>query len=80
MYCPDNPQSCNHLIGNDFVAVDLNQDRIIDEIIRGDISKYEAQIIYDYSLELLEKENKLNQVRDKSNESKYILTKLNFTF
>ena len=31
-YCPDNPASCNQLIGNDFIAVDMNQDRIIDKI------------------------------------------------
>jgi len=61
-YCPDNPRSCNKLIGNDFVAVDMNQDRIMDKITKGNISLLEAQEIYDYSLDMLEKAGKLNEI------------------
>ena len=61
-YCPDDPSSCNQLIGEDFVAVDMNQDRIIDKIRKGSISLEEAQEIYDYSLNLLKEQNKLNEV------------------
>jgi hypothetical protein len=50
-YCPDNTASCNQLIGNDFIAVDMNQDRIIDKINKGNVSLSEAQAIYDYSLD-----------------------------
>ncbi|MEN8192251.1 MAG: hypothetical protein ABFS12_05510 [Bacteroidota bacterium] len=80
LYCPNNPRSCNHLIGDDFVAVDLNQDRIIDEVIRGDITTNKAQIIYDYSLNLLERDNKLIKVQNNSEELKYIFKRQNFIF
>jgi hypothetical protein len=61
-YCPDNPNSCNHLIGENFVAIDMNQDRIIDKIDRGDVSIGDAQKVYDYSLDLLAKQNKLSEI------------------
>jgi hypothetical protein len=77
-YCPDDPSSCNQLIGNDFIAVDMNQDRIIDKINKGDISLAEAQSIYDYSLSLLKSQNKLNEVgREEKN---FKLRELNFDY
>lgn len=80
IYCEDNIQSCNHLIGSDFQALDSNQDRIIDEITRGDIDKAEAQKIYDYSLDLLASENKLNEVRDPNEEPKFTIENPNIIF
>jgi hypothetical protein len=65
-YCPDNPESCNQLIGADFIAVDMNQDRIIDDIIKGDITLSEAQEIYDYSLDILSKQGKINEINRES--------------
>ena len=67
-YCPDNPESCNQLISDKFVAIDINQDRIIDEIAGGNATLSEAQEIYDYCLNLLENQNKLSQIQkdDKS--------------
>lgn len=63
-YCPNNPESCNQLIGNNFMAIDLNLDRIIDEISMGKIKLAQAQKIYDYSLLLLEKRGKLNTINE----------------
>lgn len=61
-YCPNNPESCNQLISEKFVAVDMNQDRIIDVIKWGDITLIEAQNVYDYCLDLLETQNKVHQI------------------
>ena len=61
-YCPGNPESCNKLIGESFTAVDLNQDRIIDNISTGEIELAHAQEIYDYCLAMLEKDGKLNEI------------------
>lgn len=66
-YCPNNPESCNQIMGKDIVAVDLNQDRVIDKIIMGNYSLAEAQKIYDFCLESLEKQNKLNRVNSAIN-------------
>ncbi len=77
-YCPNNPESCNQLISNKFVAVDLNQDRIIDKISDGDVDLAEAQEIYDYSLNLLQKMNKLNEVNRVDN--KYVLNDVNYDY
>ena len=63
-YCPNNPESCNQLIGNNFTAIDLNLDRIIDEIPIGTIKLAQAQEIYDYSLFLLEKHGKLSTINE----------------
>lgn len=73
IYCPNNPQSCNHLISKDFEALDINQDRVIDKIVKGDISLDETQKIYTYALNLLEEENKLNTIADDDKELKYTL-------
>lgn len=66
-YCPNNPESCNQIMGKDIVAVDLNQDRVIDKIIMGNYSLAEAQEIYDFCLESLEKQNKLSRVNSAIN-------------
>ncbi|MBK7104825.1 MAG: hypothetical protein IPH62_06035 [Ignavibacteriae bacterium] len=77
-YCPNNPKSCNQIIGSNFVAADLNQDRIIDEVINGEISISKAQTIYDYCLENLEKQGKVNQI-DLGN-STYTFIENNITY
>lgn len=63
-YCPDNPESCNQLMSDKFVALDMNQDRIIDKIVLGDITLRKAQEVYDYCLTTLEKQNKLQKIND----------------
>jgi len=75
IYCPNNPQSCNHLIGKDFEAVDMNQDRVIDKIVKGDVTIHETQEIYSYSLDLLEKENKLSVINKDTKEFQYTVNK-----
>ena len=77
-YCPNNPNSCNHLIGEEFIAVDMNQDRIIDKIDKGDISIGEAQEIYDYSLDLLASQNKLNEINKM--DDKYTINNRSYKF
>lgn len=61
-YCPKNPRSCNQIIGPNFIASDMNQDRIIDEVINGDIEISKAQTIYDYCLDVLAKQGKVNEI------------------
>ena len=80
IYCPNNPKSCNHLISNDFEALDINQDRVIDKIIRGDATIAEAQRIYSYALNLLEEENRLSAIKNNTEEFIYTITKLNIHF
>lgn len=77
-YCPNNPKSCNHLIGDDFVAVDMNQDRIMDKVSKGNIELSRAQLIYDYCLNQLELMGKINEVGKKSIE--YVLIESDYTF
>lgn len=73
IYCPNSPQSCNHLIGENFEAVDLDQDRVIDKIVKGNQTILGAQKIYDYALNMLEKENKLGIVEKNEERFKYTL-------
>lgn len=75
IYCPDSPQSCNHLIGKNFEAVDINQDRVVDKIVKGDFTIHEAQRIYDYSLDLLERENKLSVINQETENFQYKIKK-----
>jgi hypothetical protein len=49
----------NELVGANFVAVDFDQDRILDRILLGEVSLSEAQKIYEYGIDKLAKENKL---------------------
>lgn len=55
----DKTESYNELIGTTFVAIDFDQDRLIDHIQLGEVSLNEAQKIYEYGLEMLSKENRL---------------------
>lgn len=71
-YCAGNPESCNQIIGDDVIAVDQNQDRIIDKIIMGSYSLAEVQDIYDHCLNLLERQNKLNEI-DSSLNGYYVI-------
>lgn len=57
----DEGESCNKLIGENVVADDFNQDRIIDHIVLGDVSLKEAQKIYEYGINMAIKENKLRE-------------------
>ncbi len=57
--CERESECFNELIGDHFLAVDLNQDRIIDKIVMGTVDLAEAQKIYEFGLELLAKEHKL---------------------
>ena len=59
----DNENSYNELIGSNFVAVDFDKDRIIDIIMMGEADIIQAQKIYEYGLDLLIQEDKL-QVRN----------------
>ncbi len=55
----DKAESYNELIGSEFVAADLDQDRTLDCILMGEMSLDEAQKIYEHGLALVTKENKL---------------------
>ncbi|UCE06147.1 MAG: hypothetical protein JSW07_21610 [bacterium] len=55
----DKTQSYNELIGVNFMAADFDQDRIIDCILLGEVSLNEAQKIYEYGLDEVTIENKL---------------------
>jgi len=77
-YSPGNPESRNQLIGDNFLAVDMNQDRVIDKITNGDISFAEAQEIYDYCLNLLERENKLGEVNREN--KRYTLSESDYNY
>lgn len=58
----ENQQECfNELIAKNYLAVDFNQDGIIDRIAMGDVELAEAQKIYDYGLDQLSKEHKLKE-------------------
>jgi len=49
----------NELIGEAFLAVDYNQDRIIDRILMGEADLHLAQSIYEHGLTMLAQENRL---------------------
>jgi hypothetical protein len=53
--------SCNELIGKNVLAVDFDKDRIIDRIVLGDLALSEAQKIYEYGLDMLAQNKKLQQ-------------------
>jgi len=67
-------------MGKYFEAVDINQDRVIDKIIKGDVTIHETQRIYSYALDLLEKENKLSAVKESTEKNKYTIKKANILF
>jgi len=72
----DKTESYNELIGEKFMAADYDQDRIIDSILLGEVSLSEAQQIYDYGLNEVSKEKKL-QVRN-PNINRYLHEKNDF--
>jgi hypothetical protein len=72
----DNSLSYNELLGDKFLAIDFDQDRIIDRITIGNIELADAQKIYDYGLLMLSQENKL-QERSPENH-KYVYDDPNF--
>lgn len=74
----DKKESYNELIGENFMAADFDQDRIIDCILLGEVILNEAQKIYEYGLDEVTKENKL-QVRIPT-VNRYVLEKNNFRF
>ena len=51
----------NELIGNNFIAVDFNQDRIIDRVVMGKVDLAVAQEIYEMGLQLSAGEDKLDE-------------------
>jgi hypothetical protein len=59
IFSSDKMESHNELVGENFVAADFDQDRVIDSILLGSVSLSEAQKIYAYGLDLVAKENKL---------------------
>jgi hypothetical protein len=59
--CEREQECYNELIAENFIAVDFNQDRIIDRIVMGEADLSEVQKIYEYGLEMLARENKLEE-------------------
>jgi hypothetical protein len=59
----DKSESYNEVIGEKFMAVDYDQDGVLEGVVLGDVNLTEAQKIYDYGLNGVTKENKL-QVRN----------------
>lgn len=59
----DKTESYNELIGANFIAADYDQDRIIDYVLLGEVNLSKAQEIYEYGLNEVTKENKL-QIRN----------------
>ncbi|HPC36384.1 MAG TPA: hypothetical protein P5268_07950 [Candidatus Marinimicrobia bacterium] len=70
IYAVEKNERYNELIGKNFLAVDFDQDRIIDKISVGNTTLAEAQKIYDYGLEMLTKENRLKEITPENH--KYI--------
>ncbi len=59
LHLEDHSASYNELVGADVVAVDFDQDRVIDRIMLGEMSLSRAQEIYTYGLDLLARKNRL---------------------
>lgn len=77
-FSPDNPESSNKLIGANFVAVDMDQNRVMDNIVTGNTTLSEAQEIYDYCLNLLEKTQKLNEVNRENGYFEIVESRFNY--
>jgi hypothetical protein len=58
----ENNERYNELIGKNFLAIDFDQDRILDRITIGQMALSTAQEVYDYGLEMLTKENRLKEL------------------
>ncbi|MGH7602122.1 MAG: hypothetical protein ACREOI_37635 [bacterium] len=59
IFSKDTTEFYNELVGANFVAIDFDQDRVLDRILLGEVSLSEAQKIYELGLERLARENKL---------------------
>jgi len=59
IFSEDRTEFYNELVGVNFVAVDFDQDRILDRILLGEVSLAAAQKIYEHGLDQLARENKL---------------------
>lgn len=57
----DESISYNEVLGEYFLAVDFDQDRIIDRVTIGDAKLNTVQEIYEYGLDMLTQENKLQE-------------------
>jgi len=55
----DNGNSYNELIGQGFVAVDYDKDRILDKVSLGKVELAKAQQIYEYGLNILDQKDQL---------------------
>ena len=55
----DNGNSFNELIGQGFVAVDFDKDRILDKVSLGEVELAKAQQIYEYGLNILNQKDQL---------------------
>lgn len=59
IHLEDHSASYNELVGTNVVAVDFDQDRVIDRIMLGEMSLSRAQEVYAYGLDMLARENRL---------------------
>jgi hypothetical protein len=59
IFSKDTTEFYNELVGANFVAIDFDQDRVLDRILLGEVSLSEAQKVYELGLEQLARENKL---------------------
>lgn len=57
----DESISYNEVLGEYFLAVDFDQDRVIDRVTIGDAELNAVQEIYEYGLNMLTQENKLQE-------------------
>jgi hypothetical protein len=70
--------SYNEIIGKTFLAADFDQDRVIDQIIMGSVDPAEVQVIYEYGLMNLSKENKLLETNP--NIQRYVYQSIEFDY
>ena len=70
--CETGATCYNELIGTEFLAVDYDQDGIIDQVRMGGTDLAKAQKVYEYGLQLLASEGKLSEQR--SSVSSYKIT------
>lgn len=65
-------QPRNELIGRRLVATDLDQDRVLDQIVLGDMSLFRAQQVYDFGIAMASRENKLSVSSQGINQYRYV--------
>ncbi|MBN2010565.1 hypothetical protein JW960_14560 [candidate division KSB1 bacterium] len=73
---PNNSSSYNELIGENFMAADYDQDQVIDLIVLGDVPLNEAQQIYEFGLNEVKQDNKLQEQMPSVN--RYFLEKMDY--